>query len=113
MRKAIVIINVVVMLFISLLLGIPAIISWDVPASIIDLMMAGCLILSAYWWFCAMTLLSSEGQDEFWNINLWSKLFAGRENFTREGWRYWVGVRYAVLLFFIFSLSRSLVRMWP
>jgi Co/Zn/Cd efflux system component len=112
MRRAVAIINVVAILFISLILAIPAITSWNTPVSIIDLMMAGCLILGTYWGFRAMTLLSPEGQDEYWNITLWSKLCAGQENFTPDGWRYWLRVRYSVLLLFVLFLSRSFVRMW-
>jgi hypothetical protein len=112
MRKAVAIINIVAILFVSLILAIPAITSWNTPASIIDLMMAGSLILGTYWGFRAMTLLSPEGQDKYWNITLWSKLCAGQENFTPDGWRYWLRVRYAVLLLFVLFLSRSFVRMW-
>ena len=113
MRAAAAIMNVIGILFVSLILAIPAITSWNPPASNIDLMMAGSILLGAYWGFRAMTLLSPEGQDEYWNITLWSKLCAGQENFTPEGWRYWQRVRYSVGLFFVLFIIRSFLRMWP
>ena len=45
-------------------------------------------VWSTYYWFKALAHLSDSGQDHFWRILLWSKIFAGRENFTQKGWRY-------------------------
>jgi hypothetical protein len=42
-------------------------------------------MLDSIWSVKAMARLSKEGQDQFWRIALWSKLFAGRENFTPDG----------------------------
>ena len=110
MRKTFVIFNVLIILFISALLILPAIKSWHSPASLIDLLMAACLLLSTYCWVKAMSLLSTEGQDQFWHITLWSKLSAGQENFTPAGWRYWRLLRYSLLLLLLLFLSRSIVR---
>ena len=46
------------------------------------------VIASNYFAIKAMRRLSPAGHDRRWRIYLWSKLFAGRENFTEEGWRY-------------------------
>jgi hypothetical protein len=109
MKKAFIVINYLVILFISVLLIISAIRSWNLPVSLIELMLAGSLILGAYCWGKAVNLLSDEGQDQFWRIALWSKICAGQENFTQTGWRYWIGLRYSLALILLLFIIRAML----
>ena len=66
-------------------------------------------IAAHVWWFQAMRHLSDHGRARTWRIMLWSKLFSGRENFTADGWRYWVRARWATVVFAALFLSLGYV----
>ena len=64
------------------------------------------------WWIRAMARLSDEGHAHVLRILFWSKLLlSGRENFTEEGWSYWVRARWAfavsALLVLLLGFCRS------
>jgi len=72
----------------------------------INILLAILFIVSAFCWIQAMRRLTTLGQDQFWYIVIWSKLAAGRENFTTEGWRYWILLRCNVLSFVVLFVFR-------
>lgn len=97
-------------LVISLLFISDAITSWGSAGAILDLIMVGCLFLNTAFRIKALGQLSIEGQNQFWRIIFWSKEFAGKDNFTTDGWRYWVRVRYLTILFIFLFIARQSVK---
>ena len=52
---------------------------------------------TVFWW-AAYANLSEYGKQHTLRIMLWSKLFAGRDNFTERGWRYMQWARACALV---------------
>ena len=79
--------------------------------SLLYISVLGAFLLGHYWWWLAVRQLSPAGQDRFWRILLWSKMFAGPENFTAMGWRYCVRARWAFLTCVILLALAAVVRL--
>jgi hypothetical protein len=108
MRKLFIIFSVLVSSIVTLLFAISAIESTNRIILIINLMLAGSMALSGVFFYRALEQLSAEGHDNFWHVVLWSKLFAGQDNFTETGWRYWNWLRLTIAGFCILFLFRSI-----
>jgi hypothetical protein len=78
---------------------------------VLDIAVLAAFLLGHYWWWRAMRQLSPVGQDRFWRILLWSKMFAGSEDFTTTGWRDCVRARWAFLACLIFLVLAGIVRL--
>lgn len=77
--------------------------------SIINLMMAICFFTCAYNYIRTFNQLSEEGQDQFWYIIFRSKLSAGRECFTSDGWNHWNLLRFTFAAIIILFICRSIL----
>ena len=63
------------------------------------------LLLGNVWWGKAMRRLSPTGASNVGRIIFVSKLSTGPENFTPEGWSYWVKARRAGAVFLACGLA--------
>ena len=109
MKTTITTIQTILLLVISFLLAVPALKKWNIYPSSLDILMAVFLILMNYWWIQAMKNLTEEGQGQYWRIVFWSKLAAGRDCFTDQGWNYWLRLRYSIMILVLLIIGRSMV----
>ena len=84
--------------------------TWATAEMTFDLIFVALIVLGHYWWWRAMNHPSEIGRGRFWTVFFWSKLTAGRENFTEIGWAYWIKTRLTILGLVILIVAEGFLK---